>query len=778
MNTATANGSAVDDLLEFGQSWIAKGWPIIPCNGKVPCDDRGFAMDDWQKAPISVERLRAGLRNAAEPAIGLRMGPASGIIDIETDDDSEVEAVRHLFRDCEKPISVAYSSRRGRHDWYQYDPRLEVIGKAVFKYKAPGGSVKIRLGLNDAGAQSVIPPSAQRSWLPGLSPDDVNVEPLPDVVVQRLLTAAAATAPAPRANDTTGVHANALAAMLASTKNQQDGEDGSKRLFTCACRLVEHNATDAEAVATTRAYAAQRPFPKQWTDAEILQRIRDAEKATTRGSAVVIANYSEIEVEVETDKLLSDGSAGEGETETETIVVPKPLPEIIADINKLTNNWPRRVGGVLFVDDPTHGLSYFDKRGPAGLFGYLRRRSQVDWRSGGKFTGQAELFAEIERTATPYDSIEEMPHEPSIAGIYYRGRAPKPGDGSHLRWLLDRFRPETTIDRDLIQAALMTAAWGGPAGRRPMFVPTSDHGRGVGKTTVAELAGRLFGGVFDVSAGEDIEKLKTRLLTPSAFTKRVALLDNVKSLRLSWAELESLITAPVISGRQLYSGEAQRPNLLTWFCTLNGVSLATDLAQRSVIIKLVRGDNAAGWYEETTAYIDQHRDQIIGDIIAALRSEPHPLASYSRWATWEKDVLCRLPEPAEAQKVILERQGEANCELDEAEIIEQHFAEQLATLGYAPDTAQVRIPVATAAEWFCKAVGEPMKVNAVSRRLNQMAGEQSIKRIAPDPSRSHGRCFIWTGDSADVLHDAIANDLGQRIKAGSSLYPSYHNGRH
>jgi hypothetical protein len=376
---------------------------------------------------------------------------------------------------------------------------------------------------------------------------------------------------------------------------------------------------------------------------------------------------------------------------------------------------------------------------------------------------QAELFAEIERTSKRYEAIELLPHEPPMAGIYYRGQAPNPGDGSHLRKLLDRFRPETTIDRDLIQAAFMTPAWGGLPGCRPAFVVTSDDGRGVGKSKVPETIGYLFGGHIDVSAGEDIEQLKTRMLTPGARTKRIALLDNVKTLRLSWAELEAMITSPIISGRQLYVGEGQRPNLLTWFITLNGVSMATDMAQRSVIIKVVRGKNDGPWWEQTRQFIDQHRGEIIGDIIAALRAQPFPLSDFSRWATWEQHVLCRLPEPGEAQRLILDRQGEANCELDEAEIIEEHFAEQLAKLGYDPNTAQVRIPVAVAARWYGWAVGEPTKTAAASKRLHQMAGEGQAKRIAPDPSRTYGRCFVWTGPAADVIGQPIANDLSDRI---------------
>jgi hypothetical protein len=550
---------------------------------------------------------------------------------------------------------------------------------------------------------------------------------------------------------TTNGHATpaALAAMLRHKPDANEA-DGSKRLFAIACRAVEHDLSDVAAVATIRQYEGKHPFPRTWTDAEILDRLRDAERKTERGSAIFIANYEAVEIE-------------DADGETKTVNVPLSMSAIIETINARMGDWPRRVDNMLFVDDPRHGLDYFDRRTTAGLFGWLRRHCKVSWTSGGSLVSQAELFAEIERTANRYEAIELLPHEPPMASIYYRGEAPKPGDGSHLRKLLDRFRPETTVDRDLIQAAFMTPAWGGLPGCRPAFVVTSDDGRGVGKSKVPETIGYLFGGHIDVSAGEDIEQLKTRMLTPGARTKRIALLDNVKTLRLSWAELEAMITSPIISGRQLYVGEGQRPNLLTWFITLNGVSMATDMAQRSVIIKVVRGKNDGPWWEQTRQFIDRHRGRIIGDIIGALRAEPYQLAEFTRWATWEQHVLCRLPEPGEAQRLILDRQGEANCELDEAEIIEEHFSEQLAKLGYDPQTAQVRIPVAIAARWFGWATGEPTKTAAASKRLHQMAGEGQAKRIAPDPSRTYGRGFIWTGARADVVGQPIANDLPERI---------------
>jgi len=84
----------------------------------------------------------------------------------------------------------------------------------------------------------------------------------------------------------TGVHAACLAAMRVATKNMPDGEnDGSKRLVAVACRCVEHDLSDDQAIATIRKYEVDRPFPGQWTDEDILKRVRDAEQKVERGFA-------------------------------------------------------------------------------------------------------------------------------------------------------------------------------------------------------------------------------------------------------------------------------------------------------------------------------------------------------------------------------------------------------------------------------------------------------------------------------------------------------------
>ena len=115
--------------------------------------------------------------------------------------------------------------------------------------------------------------------------------------------------------------------------------------------------------------------------------------------------------------------------------------------------------------------------------------------------------------------------------------------------------------------------------------------------------------------------------------------------------------------------------------------------------------------------------------------------------------------------MILDRQGEVNCELDEADIIAEHFAEQLIKLRYDPTKDQIHIPTAVAARWYGWATGEPAKTAAASKHLNQLSTEGKLKRITANPSRARGRGFIWIGEQADVLNGNVLYDLAERLSA-------------
>jgi hypothetical protein len=205
---AQLHGAAiVDQLNDAGCRLLAKELPILPINGKRPCNRSGRPARAWQRGKCDAKRLLRGLLGASDPrpdwktkqtpvsapGIGLRMGPGS-VIDIEADSDDERAAIKDLFRDVQQPKTVSYESRRGTHSLYRYDGRLADLGKDVFKYRATDGTtVSIRIGGQKAGAQSVIPPTPGREWVPGCSFEDIEPAALPEVVIERLLEQANAS---------------------------------------------------------------------------------------------------------------------------------------------------------------------------------------------------------------------------------------------------------------------------------------------------------------------------------------------------------------------------------------------------------------------------------------------------------------------------------------------------------------------------------------------------------------------------------------------------------
>jgi hypothetical protein len=124
----------------------------------------------------------------------------------------------------------------------------------------------------------------------------------------------------------------------------------------------------------------------------------------------------------------------------------------------------------------------------------------------------------------------------------------------------------------------------------------------------------LVGGLIEISPHEDIVGIRKRLLSPDAQQLRVARIDNIKSHRFSWDDLESLITAPVISGHRMYKGEARRPNTIIWCLTVNGASLSLDMAQRCQVIQLERPQHHPRWESEVRDFIQRNRWEIIADI--------------------------------------------------------------------------------------------------------------------------------------------------------------------
>ena len=500
-------------------------------------------------------------------------------------------------------------------------------------------------------------------------------------------------------------------------------------------------------------------------DAKLWMPATNEAVAKPKEKPVTVRNFEGIEVET-----------GEG---TKTIRVPLPIITIANNTSELTGDWPRRVGSSLFIQNAGRdGVAWLSDTD--ALFGFYGEKTGfppefATSKDGRHFHSRGEFFSHLARNATEYTAVDVLPHEPPMKGHFYACEIPPSGDGSKLAELVGRFAAETDIDRDLILAAFATPFWGGHGGTRPAFCLTSDAGRGCGKSKLASFIADLAGGCVEISNNEDIGVVKTRLLSPDGAMKRVALLDNVKSFKFSWAELESLITAPTISGKRNYVGEGQRPNSLTFVITLNGVSLSTDLAQRCVIIKLKKPDFSGDWEESTRQFIDKHRREIVSDILAFLRAPVEELKRFSRWGDWEKNVLARLPEPSEAQAIIRERQAVADVENEESDLIEEFFAKKLEQLSYSKDD-RVLIPVSVAVEWFAAASGEKMTTTRASRAIRQRIDEGQFKRLMDHVGKSAvGRCFEWWGEDATGEGKAL-NDIEHQIEIHKSRSHGTGNG--
>lgn len=131
-----------------------------PMPGKHPIGE------EWQSRATSdssvlLETLKP------EDNIGLVLGPASGVIDVEYDSPEGQKRVEEALANVEF-VTPTYKSGRSVHRLFKWSAEFPSVAKRTI------GGVEFRFGGGAAG-QSVIPPSMHHTgveyqWLPGLSP--------------------------------------------------------------------------------------------------------------------------------------------------------------------------------------------------------------------------------------------------------------------------------------------------------------------------------------------------------------------------------------------------------------------------------------------------------------------------------------------------------------------------------------------------------------------------------------------------------------------------------
>jgi putative DNA primase/helicase len=115
--------------------------------------------------------------------VGLLLGPKSGVIDVELDGDDAKAAWAEL--DLGEIWTPTYKAGRGPHRLFRWQEDLPAV--AVRKVLG----IEVRIGNGGKAAQSVIPPSTHHTgvryeWVEGLSPDDVELQPLPERLLNLL----------------------------------------------------------------------------------------------------------------------------------------------------------------------------------------------------------------------------------------------------------------------------------------------------------------------------------------------------------------------------------------------------------------------------------------------------------------------------------------------------------------------------------------------------------------------------------------------------------------
>jgi len=308
----------------------------------------------------------------------------------------------------------------------------------------------------------------------------------------------------------------------------------------------------------------------------------------------------------------------------------------------------------------------------AELFGYLSEHMLIDWSNKQACMTKEEFLYWMVRCGAPnYVRFESIPHEPRLSDVRY-GKFEQSSDvrKNYFTELLRMFNPATEKDAVLLKAAFMTPFWGGPPASRPIFILSgrdddSDGGVGVGKSTVTETISELCGGMISERTHMKAREITQRLLATNC---RVVRFDNIKGTNLSWDVLEDILTAKWITGRKLYSNDDRVPNYFTFYFTFNNASMSKDLAQRSFVINLDRPTYSVDWANQLDELLNNHRNEIISDILSQLMHLPGDVQFTNRFPQWSNGVLAKIPGCLGAITEIEKTQKDYDAETDLKEL--------------------------------------------------------------------------------------------------------------
>ena len=449
---------------------------------------------------------------------------------------------------------------------------------------------------------------------------------------------------------------------------------------------------------------------------------------------------------------------------------PVDVNEVVSQITTSCGGWPKfRSNELIWV----WGDDVVPVRTGEQLTGMIAAKmgQTPEIIPGAGFPTKSEILQACRVQCEHIAEIEYTPHFPPRDDTYYMRPQPQPykeNPTHHVRYILDMLNPETDLDRQMIFAMFATVFWP-RSGAKPMFYITARSGQGAGKSKLIDLASQIADtGISDLSQKENEDKMRERLLSNDARRKRIVRIDNVKSPKFGWSHLESMITAPIISGRQMYVGEASRRNTMTWVVTGNWPQVTTDIAQRTVFVHLGRPTYDGNWEQHIFGYVKKYRAEIWREFATFFERPVDPdHTAVTRWGEWERQILSRIPGYGNILQRMRERAEEYDVENKLSEEIEDVVAAKL-RLYNLDRTHNVFLPTSTIREWYDQVNGTKHTNRQFGRMIGQVILQGKMRRL--DKYRTkHSRGFIW--NPSDLAEVNLQLSQGDVLDAGSDGDP-------
>lgn len=634
--------------------WYAEklGWPVLPLHsivdggcscGKAECASPGkhprtkHGLKDSSTDP---EVLRRWWTEWPSANVGVRTGAAAGIVVVDIDPrhggDDSLAAL--ICEHGELPATTeALTGGGGQHLIFQH-PGTQVRNRSNIR---PGTDVR------GDGGYVVAPPSTHVSgqayrWRAGHGPDEIA----PAAVPAWLSTEADGPgAPNAKANGRheDGRDARALQAMLQIS--MPDHGDGSKRLFTVACRAGEHGLSDTEALSTIRAYERVRPFPRAYSDTDVLQRVHDAARRVQTPSAV---NGRKAD-----GRDSGNGQPDEGASSDDLrpiVLLPgngiedREAAARLSELLDATGRFYIRGGLVVRLDRGEDGspLLILVKAAslPTEFEEVARLLKRVKQKNGGmveehalcnESTAKKLLHARVFRdTLPPIRVVSPVPvlidrggqlvqicEFDRASGILAQGPPATEIDLAEARKRLHRlvsdFRFLNPSDRSRALAAFIAPALvlgDLLGGRAPLDLGEADDsqaGKGYRAKLVAAVYGRRVATVTQRKGGVGgiEESFSSHLVAGRSFIS----FDNFRG-KLDLQAIESFLTEDTFLARIPYSEPAQiDPQRFILMLTSNRAELTVDMANRASIVRILK---------QPSEYRFQHYPE--GDLLAHVRA--------------------------------------------------------------------------------------------------------------------------------------------------------------